>query len=95
MRTQDNVNLMFLGHLSDEKLVAGAGLGNACGCFMGIVAIFGMNMAMSTLVSQAAGVNNLKLCGRYLNRGRFILLILFIPYTILTFYIEEILLAIG
>lgn len=51
LRMQDTLNLMFLGHLGDKNLVAGVGLG---GCFCnitGMISIYGMNMAMDTLIS--------------------------------------------
>ena len=54
-RTQDMVNLMFLGHLEDNALIAGVGMGSVCMNFMGWSIVLGMNTALDTLVSQAAG----------------------------------------
>ena len=52
MRTQDTVNLIFLGHLDgNNKLLAGIGLGTAFTNIFGMFVIIGMNMAMDTLVS--------------------------------------------
>ena len=55
----------------------------------------GLNSALVTLVSQAYGANNLKLCGIYLNRSRFILFGLFVPIGCIIFNSEAILIAIG
>ena len=43
----------------------------------------GLNGALETLVSQSYGSGNLKLCGVYLNRGRFVLLCSFIPVAVI------------
>lgn len=87
-RTQTIVNLMFLGHLGDKNLLAGIGLGNNFIMLMGMMFIFGMLMAMDTLISQSKGAGNVELCGVYLNRSRFIVTLLFIPLCILSFYVE-------
>jgi MATE family multidrug resistance protein len=39
---------------------------------------FGLNGALETLVSQAYGAKDLRLCGIYLNRGRFINTLVFL-----------------
>ena len=62
---------------------------------MGMSLILGCNSALDTLVSQAAGAGNLKLCGVYLNRARFIMSVMFIPIIALSFYIEEFLVFAG
>lgn len=50
--------------------------------FMNVVGLsiaIGLNGALETLISQAYGVKNLRLCGVYLNRGRFVMLAFFVP----------------
>lgn len=59
------------------------------------MAIIGLNSALDTLISQAAGAGNLELCGKYLNRGRFILCCMFVPIAILLGFTENILIAAG
>ena len=59
---------MYLGHSGNKDLVAGVGVGKAYSDLTGIFIIMGMNMAIGTLVSQAAGAGNLEMCGVYLNR---------------------------
>ena len=54
----------------------------------------GLNAAQETLTSQAYGSGNLRLCGLYLNRGRFILTTFFIIFAILpSMFAEQIFLA--
>ena len=55
----------------------------------------GLNGAIATLVSQAHGSNNHYLCGVYLNRGRLVAVLIFIPMAVLLLYSEELLLSIG
>ena len=55
----------------------------------------GMNNGIETLVSQAAGANDLKLCGIYLNRGRFLLVLLLIPITCALMNIKPLLILLG
>ena len=85
------MNLAFLGHLGDPSLIGGVGMGQACMSLMGMSIILGCNSALDTLVSQSAGAGNLKMCGVYLNRARYIMSLMFIPIIILSFYIERIL----
>ena len=55
----------------------------------------GINGAADTLVSQAYGQNELRLCGTYLNRGRLINTVILIPIIVLLSCSEKILIAIG
>ena len=76
-------------------MMAGVGLGDVALAFLGQYALLGLNNAIETLAAQAAGAGNLHLAGVYLNRGRVLLTLFFIPMTILYFYIENILLYLG
>ena len=96
LRTQDAVNLVFLGHLDgDKNLIAGIGLGFNYLALMGMMVISGLLMAMDTLVSQSKGAGNLELCGVYLNRSRFVMSLLYIPMVILSFFVERIYVSWG
>jgi Na+-driven multidrug efflux pump len=55
----------------------------------------GLNGAIATLVSQAFGGGNVRKCGVYLNRGRIISLVAFIPITIALLLCEQFMVAIG
>ena len=50
-RFKDSVNVMFLGHLGNKKLIAGIGLGGCYTGMIGMLIIAGMCMAIDTLVS--------------------------------------------
>ena len=73
------VDLIVLGQLQNPTLLAGVGMGTAIQNVCGISIVIGLNNALETLASQAYGSNDLEICGVYLNRARFILLIVFIP----------------
>ena len=92
---QEMVNLIFVGHLNDEKILAGVGLGIMLQNVFGLSIVLGINGAIETLVSQAYGNGNLHLCGIYLNRGRFVVLLTFIPLVALLCNTENILVLIN
>ena len=76
------INEAFAITLGDLQIVSGVRLGTAillCSSFWVIV---GLNGALDTLVSQAYGSGDLKQCGTYLNRGRVISAIAFVPLAI-------------
>ena len=54
-------------------------MGNVIMNMTGLLLIVGMNTALETLVSQARGDKNYELCGIYLNSGRLITILIFIP----------------
>ena len=80
------------GHNDGSAFIAGIGLGHLCEQLMGLTLILGMNSALDTLISQAAGAGNMELCGVYLNRGRFVMSCMFFPLSLLSFNVESILL---
>ena len=61
----------------------------------GFYPIFGFNAVLETFVSQAYGNRNMRMCGVYLNRGRFMILCLFVPIMILLLNVESILVSLG
>lgn len=89
------INLTIVGHMNDPAVIAGVGLGNLYINLSSQSIFMGLNYAIVTLVAQAYGNENYKLCGHYLNRGRIITTIAFVPMFILLFFCEDFLLAIG
>ena len=89
------MNFVFLGRFASSTMVAGVGMGSVTlnVCCLGFM--YGLNGAQDTLVSRAFGLNDLRLCGEYLNRGRAIITVIFIPIIILLLFSEKLLLAIG
>ena len=59
LQLQQIINLIFVGHMNDAKLLAGVGMGNLIVSVFGISLFIGLNGALETLVSQAYGNRNL------------------------------------
>ena len=85
------VNTYYIGHVNDPVLLAGVGMGNMLINVLCFAVVQGLNGALETLVSQAYGAGKYKACGIYLNRGKFVATIIFIPIIILYICSEEIL----
>ena len=88
-------NVIFASRLNDETKLAGVGLGTTMNHMLGFCIICGVGNAMDTLISQAYGSGNLKLCGVYLNRARVITTVTFIPLTIILMNTKPLLLFLG
>ena len=89
------INTVFAGGLNDASKLAGVGLGTVCVNIVCLQPIMGMNGAMETLVSQAYGAKQLRLCGTYLNRGRLINTVIFIPLIVILCFSRPILTSFG
>jgi Na+-driven multidrug efflux pump len=66
--------LYFAGHLGDPNIIAIIGLANV---YMNVAfrsITIGLNITVSTFVSQSYGQGNMRLCGVYANQGRLIAL---------------------
>ena len=85
------INLGFAGHLANPAMVAALGVSNMMMHICVLSNVYGFNSAMDTLVSQAAGAKNLNLCGKYLNKARFLVTLLFVPIVCVLFNAEKIL----
>ena len=82
--------------MDDPTKLAAVGLSGVIVVIMVLSMLIGLNSAQETLTSQAFGHGNLRLCGIYLNRGRFILLAFYIPFAaIAAAFSEKILVAFG
>lgn len=88
-------NTAFVGHLGDSAKLAGVGLGTLYVNIFCQSIILGLNGAIATLVAHAHGAGNLRKCGVYLNRGRVIALVAFIPILIALLMCETFMLFIG
>ena len=85
------MNIVFAGHLDDPAKLAGVGLGTSLLNVVIFEPLMGMNSALETLASQAFGANELRLCGEYLNRGRMINTVIFVPLFVLMCFSKQIL----
>ncbi|CAI2385954.1 unnamed protein product [Moneuplotes crassus] len=89
------VNLIFVGNLNNPAALGGVGLANM---LLNVVCFsigMGLNGAIDTLVSQAYGNHKYYLCGCYLNRGRIIQAMFFIPEVIILLFTKEILILLA
>jgi len=75
--------------------LAGIGLGNMMIIIFPYSVMIGINTALETFVSRAAGRNNLKDCGLYLHRSILVISIIFIPVSIILCFTKQILTSIG
>lgn len=79
----EQINYIFVCDLNDQYTVAALGLGNMLVNLFAISTTLGANTAMETLVSQAHGTRNEFLCGLWLNRGRVLLVFIFVPISLI------------
>ena len=98
------INTYFIGHyLNDPRMLAGAGMGNIAISMMCVALFQGMNGALETLISQAIGASGTgssslatkNLAVVYLNRGRFLVFLAFLPILVLLFHVDKALLYVG
>ena len=77
--------VIIIGHFNDPAKLAAAGLGNSI-LVIGLLSILGgVNRPLDTLNTQAYGRGDFKLCGSYLNKGRIIQTVFFIPPALILF----------
>ena len=89
----ETINLVFVGQLNDIHKLDGVGMGNVILYMIWIAAFTGLNGAFETLVSQAKGAEKTELCGIYLNRGRFMIILCFMPVLFVFYKCDSVLLA--
>jgi len=70
-------------------------MGNMLINVLGFAVQQGLNGALETLVSQAFGNKEERMCGVYLNRGRLICAALTVPLIIIFVFSNSILVALG
>ena len=63
---QSTINLVFIGRLNDPIQLAAVGMGTMVLNMIGFGPYLGLNSGLETLVAQAIGAGNLRLCGVYL-----------------------------
>ena len=95
MTIQEQINVVFIGSLSDPAKLAGIGLGNMVLNLMPYAILLGVNTALETFVSQASGRQDLRECGLYLHRAMFIICCIFIPIAISMFWASDALMIMG
>lgn len=89
------MNLIFVGQTGDAVALGAVGLGNMLFNVVCFSIGMGLNGAIDTLCSQAYGKKQYYLCGCYLNRGRILQALFFIPELIIFLFTKELLLLLG
>ena len=84
-----------MAQTDDALKLAGIGLGNMMNVIVPYSVMIGINTALETFVSRAAGRNNLRDCGLYLHRSMFIILVIFIPVSLVQMNTDKILQFLG
>ena len=94
MFMSNTITLIYAGRLYDSVNVAVIGLAGTTTRISMSSILFGINSAQDTLTSQAFGASNIRLCGIYLNRGSFVVTIIFLLLALTpSFFAEKIFLA--
>ena len=97
MNMQDVVTVVMLdraGHEDNHQMLAGFGIANILMNCFGLSIFQGLNESIGTLASIEAGAGNYRVCGEYLNRGRFVMTVAFLPLCIIYFNAETLLVSI-
>ena len=93
--SQDTINLIYAGTLNNPIDLAAICLATVFVNMIGIAIFVGFNGALETLVSQARGAQDFKQCGVYLQRARFINIMLSLLIIPLLYYSKSILESLG
>ena len=78
-----SLNLVFAGRLHDESILVGIGLANSLITGLPMTITLGISSVIETLVSQAYGNKQFKVCGSYLNKQIILITAVFLPVVII------------
>ena len=90
---QITVALYLISKTGDVHMLSAVGLGDMILKTFGIAFFYGMNSGIETLVSQAVGAGNLHMAGVYLQTGRIVILLFFLPICAIFMKTEQMLLS--
>ena len=88
-------NTAFIGHLGDPAAMAGVGMATMYVNIFCNSLMVGLNSTLNTLISQAVGLGDYRMCGIYFNRSRIVLTLIFIPLAFLLLQTERIFNVLG
>lgn len=89
------ITVFFIGRKGDALLLASVGLGNMMVNVLAFATTQGLNGALEYYVSNAYGQRKYKECGQWLNRGKLVATLVFLPVMIMFFNAEWLLLKLG
>ena len=87
--------MIYIGQMNSPAKIAGVGMGRMIQNFAANSILYGFTNALGTFVSQAAGAGKKETCGLYLNRARFIILLLTPPIVVFLMNTKSILIWSG
>lgn len=87
------LNIYFVGHIGSDYL-AGVGLGNMLLNVFIFAMSNGLNGTVESFISWALGERDFKLCGIRLNQARIIVMTVLVPFILMFFFVDKILIAI-
>ncbi|KAL5079519.1 hypothetical protein RYX36_007940 [Vicia faba] len=85
------ISLMFVGHLNEELLLAGASLAISFVNVIGFNVLMGMSSALDTFCGQAYGAKQYHMVGIYTQRAMLATILVSIPLSIILAYLKPIL----
>lgn len=84
------MNTYLIGRQADASdSLAALGIGTLTISLLVFSLVYTFNNALLTLVSQAYGQHDIKLCARYLNRQIYLNLAIFLPLSVVLFFFSE------
>jgi MATE family multidrug resistance protein len=89
------ITVFYIGRKGDALLLASVGLGNMMVNVLAFAITQGMNGALEYYVSNAYGQRKYKECGQWLNRGKFVATLAFLPVMVMFLNAEWLLLKLG
>ena len=82
---QWQINIIYVGRMNNENMLSAIGLCNQLFLSIPLAVTYGTTSVLETLVSQAYGSKQLKICGNYLNKQILITTIVYIPIGLLMY----------
>ena len=89
------ISLYYMGSLGDITIFAATGMAMTVMNVVVMSILFGSIRGMETLVSQAIGKDDTELVIAYMNRGRMILFVMYVPLGCILWFTEPLLLLVG
>ena len=89
------INLSMIGQKYDTYSVNAISLCNIIIALLPFTLMYGINGALDTLMSQAYGAQDYELAGHFLNAGRFLMAVIYVPMFVVMLFTGAILRAFG
>ncbi len=91
----DMISLIFIGRTGNADYISAVGMSNSVIGMVALQPLFAISVSVDTLVAQAFGKKDYRLCGQYLNKALTLLFLGCIPSLLCLFLSKSLLLAFG